>query len=159
MSEDFKIGKYVIFDRNGKKKSEATIHALIQIDGILHAVFTYYYGDVIRHIRILPVEIEENANTIHFGEDEWYLTAASPVPPKSVKFQVGKTYVDDKHVFFNITDKYTDAEGITHVILNNKYVADVSKTEVDGFTIEHTNFVSWDGDVRRKIYATDSLED
>lgn len=96
----FKVGKYYIFDKNGKKIGKVKIHALVEIDGILHAVFTYYL-DAIKSIRTLPVEIEGETQTIHFGEAGWYLNADAPVLPKPIKFKVGKKY----HYFFDENDE------------------------------------------------------
>lgn len=97
----FKVGKYYIFNKNGKKIGKVKIYALVEIDGILHAVFTYYL-DAIKPIRTLPVEIEGETQTIHFGEAAgYYLSAAAPVPLKPAKFQVGKKY----HYFFDENDE------------------------------------------------------
>lgn len=135
MRKELKVGEYVIFDRNGKKTGKAKIHGFVLIDGILHAVFTYYIDGVIKHIRTLPVEIEENADAIHFGGAGCYLTADAPVLPKTVKFQVGRTYVDDKLNRYKITDKYTD-NGTTYIVLINTYVTEVSKIDVDDDVVE-----------------------
>lgn len=135
MRKELKVGEYVIFDRNGKKTGKAKIHGFVLIDGILHAVFTYYIDGVIKHIRTLPVEIEENADAIHFGGAGCYLTADAPVLPKPVKFQVGRTYVDDKLNRYKITDKYTD-NGTTYIVLINTYVTEVSKIDVDDDVVE-----------------------
>lgn len=89
--KEFKVGKYYIFNKTGTKIGKAKIHALVQIDGILHAVFTYYLV-ALKHVRTLAVEIEGEAQTIHFGEAGYYLSAAAPVPLKPVKFKVGKSY-------------------------------------------------------------------
>lgn len=103
----FKVGKYYIFNKNRKKIGKVKIYALVEIDGILHAVFTYYL-DAIKPIRTLPVEIEGETQIIHFGEAAgYYLSAAAPVLLKPAKFKVGKEYFFcDKtgskvHVFIN----------------------------------------------------------
>ena len=105
----FKVGKYYIFDKNGKKIGKVKIYALVEIDGILHAVFTYYL-DAIKPIRTLPVEIEGETQTIHFGDAAgYYLSAAAPVPLKPAKFKVGNKY------------KWVSNNGESTVIINAKY--------------------------------------
>ena len=121
--KEFKAGKYYIFNKNGKKIGKAKIHALVQIDGILHAVFTYYLV-ALKHVSTLAVEIEGEAQTIHFGEAGWYLNADAPVQPKPVKFKVGKEYFYhnkegfDKKIFIHA--KYKDpADSLIKVVFTN----------------------------------------
>lgn len=126
----FKVGKYYIFNKNGKKIGKAKIHALVQIDGILHAVFTYYL-DVIKHVSTLPVEIEGETQTIHFGEAAgYYLSSAAPVPPKPAKFKVGKQYTgtDSTGKLFSvfINTKYRNPKDKkVKVVVNNRFFATV----------------------------------
>lgn len=141
MRKELKVGEYVIFDRNGKKTGKAKIHGFVLIDGILHAVFTYYIDGVIKHIRTLPVEIEENADAIHFGGAGCYLTAASPVLPKPVKFKVGKIYSDYEHNVFSVVDKYTPYKGETHLVLDDRFIAEVEVKD----NVEYASFVYSDG--------------
>lgn len=155
MRKELKVGEYVIFDRNGKKTGKAKIHGFVLIDGILHAVFTYYIDGVIKHIRTLPVEIEENADAIHFGGAGCYLTADAPVLPKLVKFKVGEIYTNNDDDKFRITDKYSNClNGSMHLVLNDEIVADV-KPDDDG--IEHAEF--YDGDDFKEIVAGKFTED
>lgn len=145
MRKELKVGEYVIFDRNGKKTGKAKIHGFVLIDGILHAVFTYYIDGVIKHIRTLPVEIEENADAIHFGGAGCYLTADAPVLPKPVKFQVGKSYMyrtaSGCCESYTVTTKYTD-NGITFIVLDNKYVTSVGEIGVDDDVVEYVDFLN-----------------
>ena len=143
MRKELKVGEYVIFDRNGKKTGKAKIHGFVLIDGILHAVFTYYIDGVIKHIRTLPVEIEENADAIHFGGAGCYLTADAPVLPKPVKFQVGKVYryqtSGGSFLSYTVTAKYTDG-GTTYIVVDNSDVLKVGKIEIDNDVVEYVDF-------------------
>lgn len=132
----FKVGKYYIFDKNGKKIGKVKIYALVEIDGILHAVFTYY-RDAIKPIRTLPIEIEGETQTIHFGEAAgYYLSAAAPVPLKPAKFKVGKEYFfcDDAgfkvHVFINA--KYREPIGHKIKVIANYTTLGVVHTDEKG---------------------------
>lgn len=156
--KEFKVGKYHIFDRDIKKIGKATIHGFVELNGTKHAVVSYRDNDNVPYIKDLPM-CELDGRTAIFLLDAGFIYADAPVQPNAAKFQVGKTYIDDKHVLFDVTNKYIDAKGITHIILNNKYVADIAKTEVDGNIIKYTNFFDWDADIRRKFYATNSLGD
>lgn len=152
MRKEFKVGEYYIFYGAKKKVGKAKIHALIQIDGVLHAVFTYYIDDVINSVRTLPVEIEENADAIHFCATGCYLTAASPVLPKPIKFKVREVYIDDKHNFFEVTDKYTDRD-TTYIVLDNKYVTSVGEIGVDDDVVEYVDFLNV------KLFANKTLKE
>lgn len=138
----FKVGKYYIFNKNGKKIGKVKIYALVEIDGILHAVFTYYL-DAIKPIRTLPVEIEGETQTIHFGEAEYYLSAAAPVPLKPAKFQVGKKYCFLPSIGRGypvlINAKYRDPE-------DNKV-----KVVINGTTF-NTVYTNKDGDERATFF-------
>lgn len=141
----FKVGKYYIFDKNGKKIGKVKIYALVEIDGILHAVFTYYL-DAIKPIRTLPVEIEGETQTIHFGEAAgYYLSAAAPVQLKPAKFQVGKKYFcHNSHgykikIFINA--KYKDpADNKLSVVFDGDVVKTVSTDQDGNETITFLNY-------------------
>lgn len=156
--KEFKVGKYYIFDKNGKKIGKAKIHALVQIDGILHAVFTYYLV-ALKHVRTLPVEIEGETQTIHFGEAGYYLSADTPVQPQVVKFKVGKAYVDDRHDLYQVTNRYTDANGETYIVLDNKFIGEVFKDKIDGEVVEHTCFSNYEKEVASKVIANKTFGD
>ena len=156
--KEFKAGKYYIFDKNGKKIGKAKIHALVQIDGILHAVFTYYLV-ALQHVSTLAVEIEGEAQTIHFGEAGWYLNADAPVQPQVVKFKVGKAYVDDRHDLYQVTNRYTDANGNTYIVLGNKFIGEIFKDEIDGGVVEQACFSNYEKEVASKVIANKTFGD
>lgn len=141
----FKVGKYYIFDKNGKKIGKVKIHALVEIDGILHAVFTYY-RDAIKPIRTLPVEIEGETQTIHFGEAAgYYLSAAAPVSLKPAKFQVGKKYFcHNSHgykikIFINA--KYKDpADNKLNVVFDGDVIRTINTDQDGNETITFLNY-------------------
>ena len=126
----FKVGKYYIFNKNEKKIGKVKIYALIEIDGILHAVFTYYL-DAIKPIRTLPVEIEGETQTIHFGEAAgYYLSAAAPVSLKQAKFKVGKQYTgtdsNNKQYSVVISAKYRDPQdNKVRVVVSNRFIEEI----------------------------------
>ena len=126
----FKVGKYYIFNKNEKKIGKVKIYALIEIDGILHAVFTYYL-DAIKPIRTLPVEIEGETQTIHFGEAAgYYLSAAAPVQLKPAKFKVGKQYTgtdsNNKQYSVVISAKYRDPQdNKVRVVVSNRFIEEI----------------------------------
>lgn len=155
MRKEFKVGEYYIFYGAKKKVGKAKIHALIQIDGILHAVFTYYIDGVIKHIRTLPVEIEENADAIHFGGAGCYLTADAPVQPKVVKFKVGEVYFNKSNEF-TVTAKYTSPKGRTYLIFEDIYILEVRTNEYNVEYVEFSN-ANADGEGAR-FDACDVLE-
>lgn len=154
----FKVGKYYIFNKNGKKIGKAKINVLFQIEGILHAVFTYYL-DAIKHICTLPVEIEGKTTTIHFGEAGYYLNADAPVQPKVVKFKVGKAYVDDRHDLYQVTNRYTDANGNTYIVLGNKFIGEIFKDEIDGGVVEQACFSNYEKEVMGRVIANETFGD
>lgn len=132
----FKVGKYYIFDKNGKKIGKVKIYALVEIDGILHAVFTYYL-DAIKPIRTLPVEIEGETQTIHFGEAAgYYLSAAAPVTLMPAKFKVGKEYFYRNNEGFDekiyINTKYKDPADKHLKVVFDLGVISVVHTDEDG---------------------------
>ena len=141
----FKVGKYYIFNKNGKKIGKVKIYALVEIDGILHAVFTYYL-DAIKPIRTLPVEIEGETQTIHFGEAAgYYLSAAAPVPLKPAKFQVGKKY------FYYDDDDYEN-----EIFINAKYIDPKDKAVTVVFEDVAVRIVKLDPDGNEYIDCNDS---
>ena len=155
----FKVGKYYIFNKNGKKIGKVKIYALVEIDGILHAVFTYYL-DEIKHVRTLPVEIEGETQTIHFGEAAgYYLSADAPVQHKIVKFKVGKVYIDDGNDLYQLTNRYTDANGETYIVLSNKFIGEVFKDKIDGEVVERTCFSNYEKEVASKVIANNTFGD
>ena len=130
MNEDFKIGKYAIYNENKKRtKAIATIHALVQVDGELYAILSHI--DTIKRVRALPVEKNENGLTvIHLGYG-YYLDSNGPVQPKSAKFEVGKSYIDSDYIkSYIVNAKYTDKDS-TYIVLNNEFVAEVKNEEAD----------------------------
>lgn len=152
----FKVGKYYIFNKNGKKINKAKIHALVEIDDILHAVFIYY-TDVTKHVHTLPIEIEGETQTIHFNDAGWYLSADSPVQPKIVKFKVGKVYIDDRCDLYQLTNRYTDANGNTYIVLDNKFIGEVFKDKIDGKVVERTCFSNYEKEVASKVIANNNI--
>lgn len=152
MSKEFKIGNYIIFNGAGKKIGVAKIHNLIEIDGAPYAVFTYYY-DAIKQVRTSPVKIEGKSETIRFGNAGHYLDADAPVLPKAIKFQVGKTYIDDRHNLLEVTNKYT-CNAITYIVLNNNIVTDIIEADPDGDNVEYAEFFNWRMEKMCKVYAT-----
>lgn len=125
----FKVGKYYIFNKNGKKIGKAKIHVLFEIEGILHAVFTYYL-DAVKHVRTLPIEDEGEIQTIHFGAAGYYLSAAAPVQPKPAKFKVGKQYTgtnsNNKQYSVVISAKYRDPkDNKVRVVVSNRFLEEI----------------------------------
>ena len=62
MRKELKVGEYYVFYGAKKKAGKATIHALVQVDGELHAVLSYDVG--IKRITVLPVEKNDNGLTV-----------------------------------------------------------------------------------------------
>lgn len=144
MSKDFKEGKYYIYyDAKGRTEKTATIHALVQVDGELYAVLTYYI-DVIKQVRALPIEKNENGLTVIYLGHGYYLNSDAPVLPKPIKFQVGKAYkhetVSGCCVSYSVTAKYTDG-GTTYIVLDNRDVLKVGKIEINGDVVEYADFL------------------
>lgn len=125
----FKVGKYYIFNKNGKKINKAKIHALVEIDDILHAVFTYY-TIVTKHIHTLPIEIEGETQTIHFNDAGWYLNAAAPITLMPAKFKVGKQYTgtnsNNEQYSVVISAKYRDPkDNKVRVVVSNRFLEEI----------------------------------
>ncbi len=144
MSADFKVGKYYLYnDDEGRTEATATIHAFDYVDGELYAVLTYYI-DVIKQVRALPIEKNENGLTVIYLGHGYYLNSDAPVLPKTVKFQVGKAYKYKTsggcYGSYTVTAKYTDG-GTTYIVLDNKDVAKVSKIGVDDNVVEYADFL------------------
>ena len=144
MSADFKVGKYYLYnDDEGRTEATATIHAFDYVDGELYAVLTYYI-DVIKQVRALPIEKNENGLTVIYLGHGYYLNSDAPVLPKTVKFQVGKAYkqktVNGGCVSYTVTAKYTDG-GTTYIVVDNRDVLKVGKIEIDGDIVEYANFL------------------
>lgn len=131
----FKTGKYYIFNKNGKKIGKVKIHALVEIDDILHAVFTYY-TDVTKHVHTLPIEIEGETQTIHFNDARWYLNAAAPVSLMPAKFKVGKEYFYRNNEGFDekiyINTKYKDPADMQLKVVFDLGVISEVHTDEDG---------------------------
>lgn len=145
MSADFKVGKYYLYnDDEGRTEATATIHAFDYVDGELYAVLTYYI-DVIKQVRALPIEKNENGLTVIYLGHGYYLNSDAPVLPKTVKFQIGKAYKyktsDGSYVSYTVTAKYTDSIGSTYIVLDNRDVLKVGKIEINGDVVEYANFL------------------
>ena len=142
MSKGFKEGEYYVFSDTKKKAGKATIHALVQVDGELHAVLSYDVG--IKRITVLPVEKNEYGLTVIRLGCGVFLNSDAPVLPKTVKFQVGKAYkqktVNGGCVSYTVTAKYTDG-GTTYIVVDNRDVLKVGKIEIDGEVVEYANFL------------------
>lgn len=142
MSKDFKEGEYYVFNDTKKKAGKATIHALVQVDGELHAVLSYDVG--IKRITVLPVEKNEYGLTVIRLGCGVFLNSDAPVLPKPIKFQIGKAYKYKTsggcYGSYTVTAKYTDG-GTTYIVLDNKDVAKVSKIGVDDNVVEYADFL------------------
>lgn len=134
MRKEFKVGEYYVFSDTKKKAGKATIHALVQVDGELHAVLSYDVG--IKRITVLPVEKNENGLTVIRLGCGVFLNSDAPVPPKTVRFQVGKTYFY-KNDEFTVTAKYTSPKGRTYLIFEDIYVLEVRTNE---YNVEYVQF-------------------
>lgn len=156
MSADFKVGKYYLYnDDEGRTEATATIHAFDYVDGELYAVLTYYI-DVIKQVRALPVEKNENGLTVIYLGHGYYLNSDAPVLPKPIKFQVGKSYMyrtaSGCCESYTVTTKYTD-NGITFIVLDNKYVTSVGEIGVDDDVVEYVDFLNI------KLFANKTLKE
>mgnify|MGYP004498365659 CR=1 FL=1 len=139
MSKDFKEGAYYFYNDDAERTMAiATIHALVQVDGELYAVLSHIDG--IKRVRALPVEKNKNGLTVIYLGHGYYLNSDAPVQPKTVKFKVGKRYIDPRFLEgFIVTAKYTDGDS-TYIVLDNKFIATVMKNELHGDIVECANF-------------------
>lgn len=142
MRKELKVGEYYVFSDTKKKAGKATIHALVQVDGKLHAVLSY--DDGIKRITVLPVEKNEYGLTVIYLGHGYYLNSDAPVLPKTIKFQIGKAYKYKTsggcYESYTVTAKYTDG-GTTYIVLDNRDVLKVGKIEINGDVVEYADFL------------------
>ena len=131
MSKDFKEGEYYVFSDTKKKVGKATIYGFVQVNEKPYAVMT------ITDEASTPV-----ARLIKHDNDRAYievfsgcLNANAPVLPKTVKFQVGKTYFY-KNDEFTVTAKYTSPKGRTYLIFEDIYILEVETKD----NVEYVEF-------------------
>lgn len=150
--KEFKKGKYYIYNNAEERTKEiATIHALIYVDDELYAIVSY--PDGVKRATSLPVKKDENGLTVIYLGDGFYLNSDAPVRSKTMRFKVGKAYIDDSCNLFQVTNRYTDSMGETYIVLCNKFIGGVTEIELDGDIVEQACFFNYEKEASSKVMA------
>ena len=156
MRKEFNVGEYYLFNDAKKKVGKERIYSIVQVEGKPYAVVSFGLGGTTEPF-VLPIKHDNGRAYIDlFGR---YLNIDAPVLPKTVKFKIGETYIDDRLKRITVTAKYTDNIGSTYIVLGNRYVAKVSKIDVDDNVVEYANYISRNGDVIGKVVANKTLKE